>query len=88
MMRVLALIGLFVFGCADSQSPRCKTVCEREGECTEQIADEDKRPSFDKRECTADCTNLSRDREGKELIEAHLACADSAKTCEQLLQCN
>lgn len=90
MMRFVALIGLFVFGslgCAEPQSPRCKTVCEREAECIEQIADEDQRPSFEKRECITDCTNLIRDKEGKDLVEGHLACAQAAPDCKAVLAC-
>jgi hypothetical protein len=87
MMRLVACIGLLVFGCADPQSPRCKQVCEREAECIEQIPDEDTRPSFDKRECISDCTTLTRDREGASVVDRHLRCAEAAESCERLLRC-
>jgi len=85
MMRMLAFIGLVVFGCADKQLPRCKEVCDREAECREERGDE--QSPFDRRECTADCTNLSRDREGKQLVESHLDCAERATSCDALLAC-
>jgi hypothetical protein len=81
----IAIALALVVGCAESHSPRCKQVCEREAECIEQLGDE--RERLDKAECASQCTSLERDREGKELVDQHLECAAAALTCAQLLAC-
>jgi hypothetical protein len=87
MLRLAgALLALAVAGsCAESHSPRCKRVCDREAECVEQLGDD--RTKFDRTECASQCTALERDREGAALVDRHIACADAATTCDQLLAC-
>lgn len=75
-----------VIGCPAPQSSRCKDVCRRMVMCIEALDRQD--IAIDENECTATCTTLERDVEGKKRVEEHAQCVDKADNdCEALLAC-
>jgi len=82
-------------GCTSARSsPECKEVCRKHARCAEDPGVEAtagapaEQKKFDQSECIADCTMLLRDREGRKLVEQHVACVQrAADNCPVLLEC-
>lgn len=82
----LLLLTLLSPSCTSSRSPRCKVICQQEAGCIHELRELD--IDFDEAECIAACTALDRDSEGKQLVEQHEQCVNSAgSNCEAMLQC-
>jgi hypothetical protein len=84
LAALLAALTSFT-ACAAERSPRCKSICSREGDCAD--SDEGKGQNFDQSECVSACAALERDTVGKQLVERHEQCIAKAKTCTEILAC-
>lgn len=83
-MSIMAVAWLAA--CPASQSSRCKELCHSMVKCIETLEATD--VDIDETECTATCTALERDTEGKKLVDEHARCVASAgDDCEALLAC-
>lgn len=86
---------LAALGCTSARSsPECKEVCRKHARCSEDPGVQAtagapaEQKKFDQSECIADCTMLLRDREGRKLVEQHVACVQrAADNCPALLEC-
>ena len=86
---------LAAVGCTSARSsPECKEVCRKHARCSEDPGVQAsagapaEQKKFDQSECIADCTMLLRDREGRKMVEQHVACVQrAADNCPVLLEC-
>jgi hypothetical protein len=86
----LILLGTLALSsaCSEAKSERCKKVCQQETDCAEQRSRDGETFPYDLDECIAACVGLERDSSGREKVEAHIECANSAgDSCEKLLTC-
>jgi hypothetical protein len=91
----LALAGLVAACTSERASPECKEVCRKQARCMEEQRGEAatagpaaEQNKFDQSECIAACTSLQRDREGRKLVDQHVACVQRVKdACPALLAC-
>lgn len=91
----LLLAALFAAACTSARSsPECKEVCRKHARCAEDPGEQAtggapvEQKKFDQSECIADCSMLLRDREGRKMVEQHVACVQrAADNCPVLLEC-
>lgn len=87
MMKPLSVaIALLLTACSSGASERCSTMCKREAECAEKLA-EGENFKYDADECVTACVALERDPATKKLVDRHQECAKAAETCEELMGC-
>ena len=85
-MRIVSVVLLaLIAGCTQPRSARCKEVCTREAECTDEKSGES---AFDESDCVAACAALERDKETRGLVEKHADCIANAKgSCPAIIEC-
>ncbi len=77
LLLVLAFLGM---ACTQPRSARCREVCARQGECRE-LAGKEVDPSFDEKECVAQCTALETDAETRHIVDERVACFAKPDAC-------
>lgn len=95
LITLLLALCAFAAACTSARSsPECKEVCRKHARCAEDpgVQASARSPAeqkkFDQAECIADCTMLLRDREGRKLVEQHVACVQrAADKCSVLMEC-
>jgi|HubBroStandDraft_6_1064221.scaffolds.fasta_scaffold705264_2 hypothetical protein len=81
--RVRFVVGLvFVVGCVQQRSERCKHECAREYECVTQM----NTPPFDEKQCIAVCSDLEANQQAAR-VQAHAECVAAHPTCSEALEC-
>ena len=87
-MRHLLLVLLLSIACTGVQSEQCKKICQQETDCATRRNALNENFPYDLDECVAACVALEHDKEGRKLVEKHLACAKKANgDCKQLMLC-
>lgn len=88
MRILLALAFLGILGCADTESERCRSICQKEADCAESHDNPDESYPYDVDECTAACSSLERDTASEHMVRAHEECVTKAgNSCEALSRC-
>jgi hypothetical protein len=79
-MRAL-ILAVFLGGlaCTQPRSPRCRQVCATQAECDRATKEPD--PSFDEKECVAQCTALETDAETRRIVDERVACFAKPDAC-------
>ncbi len=82
MSRIWLGLALALAGaaCTQPRSQRCREVCARQAECRDPTGKE-LDPSFDEKECVAQCSALETDTETRRLVEARAACFAKPDAC-------
>ncbi len=82
MSRAMLTLGLLVASaaCTQPRSARCRDVCARQLECRDVVGKEQD-PSFDEKECVAQCTALENDSETRHIVDERVACFAKPDAC-------
>ena len=80
----LAVLALFVAGCIQPRSARCKQVCAREYEC---VTSTSSAIPFDEKECIAACAVLEADQDNLAKVQKHADCVAKQASCTAVLEC-
>ena len=84
---VLGLLTL-ALSCSETQSKRCKDVCQKESECAERQGTAADPVPYDVEECISACVVLERDQNSQSIVDTHIECAKASwDNCEKLLSC-
>lgn len=86
LLLALGVLGPLAAGsaCTQPRSARCREVCARQLECRE-LGGKEQDPSFDEKECVAQCTALENDAETRHIVDERVACfakPDACTTCK------
>ncbi|MEM9490870.1 MAG: hypothetical protein AAGC55_17110 [Myxococcota bacterium] len=81
-----AIAMVLLAGCPESQSTRCKALCQQQLACID-LLDRDEL-AFDQNECTMACSSLDRSGDGKKKIDFYAACVEQAgDDCAAVVRC-
>lgn len=88
-MRFIVVISILsIFNCGETESERCRSICQKEADCAESRENPDESYPYDVDECTAACASLERDTTTKHMVDSHAECASKAgESCEALKRC-
>ena len=79
---VLAAQVLGGLACTQPRSQRCRDVCARQAECRDPKGKE-LEPSFDEKECVAQCSALETDAETRHIVDERVACFAQPDACNR-----